>query len=252
MRGYYDRLTLLNAFLHHLFLQDWNVFKRNFNPQIAPGYHDAVRGFNYLIHAVYALLVLNLRDYHSPGIKAFEKRTHVLNVLFAPYKRLCDEISTVLHHKPYVFFVLFSYCRQPRLYSGYCDCFPVAYAALVEDFAEKMIRLNLKNFNCHKAVINQYYAADIHLIYQILMEDECVLFAFLYVAGAAYGNLKDFTFLKLNFLAGSPYFGALRVYHQAYGEHCLFVQLPDALHNHLMPSLVAMGHVYPYYVHAVP
>ena len=101
------RLLCQNTFADQHTLDTRNTFLRNFDTQVATGYHHTIRHFKDLVNVVYALLILNLGNNADITVVCIQNLTDIEHILTVAHERVSDEIDIFFDGIKYIIAVFF-------------------------------------------------------------------------------------------------------------------------------------------------
>ena len=96
LRGNDNRLLGKDTFANQQTLDARNTFLRNFDTQVATGYHNAVGHFENLVDIVHTFLVLNLGNDSDVAVVGIEDSLYIQNILSVAHERVSDEVDVFL------------------------------------------------------------------------------------------------------------------------------------------------------------
>ena len=93
--GNNHRLLGKNTLADEHTLDARNTFLRNFDTQVATGYHNAVGHFENLVDIVHTFLVLNLGNDSDVAVVGIENSLYIQNILSVAHERVSDEVDVL-------------------------------------------------------------------------------------------------------------------------------------------------------------
>ena len=172
LRGRDDPFAQKAAFVNQELLNGRNLYKGNFHPQIAPGYHDAVGYLADLFNVVHTGAVLNFCNHVNIAAAVFvQKGPQVFHILPGGDKGGRHKIHAVLNAEEQVLFILLAEEIVGQDAVGKIHAFPIGQVAAGHHPAQGVAALQLLHAENHQTVVDHDGVADLQIVDEALIGD---------------------------------------------------------------------------------